>query len=164
MFIQNFQSRFNEKRYWKYRKYIQREKNKILIALTLIYLRRIENLQNANTGLGMGTKDSPLCHIEGKINLPHRLNGIIIARNVKIGKNVTIFHNVTIAEEDKTKMTIIEDDVIIGTGAVILNNVHIGKGARIGANAVVTKDIPPGAIAVGVPAIIKNSKDKNEDR
>ena len=43
---------------------------------------------------------------------------------------------------------------MIGTGAVILNNVKIGAGAKIGANAVVTNDVPAGAIAVGVPARI----------
>lgn len=57
-------------------------------------------------------------------------------------------------------MTIIEDDVRIGAGAVILNNPHIGKGAKIGANAVVIGDVPAGSTAVGVPAriIIKKIK------
>ncbi|MCB1349551.1 MAG: hypothetical protein KDK11_13260, partial [Maritimibacter sp.] len=49
---------------------------------------------------------------------------------------------------------VIGDDVDIGAGAVILGDVKIGRGARIGANAVVVKDIPSGAIAVGVPARI----------
>lgn len=86
--------------------------------------------------------------------LPHGLCGIIIARNVKIGKNVAIYQHVTIAESDKKKMTVIEDNVMIGAGAVILNNAHIGKGAKIGANAVVVGDVPAGATAVGVPARI----------
>lgn len=43
---------------------------------------------------------------------------------------------------------------MIGAGAVILNNAHIGKGAKIGANAVVVCDVPAGATAVGVPARI----------
>lgn len=43
---------------------------------------------------------------------------------------------------------------MIGAGAVILNNVRIGAGAKIGANAVVTCDVPPGSTAVGVPARI----------
>lgn len=122
--------------------------------LYLILLRRIENQQNASTGLGLNTEQSPMCNIDGKLNLPHRLNNIIIARNVRIAKNVTIYHGVTIAEEDRNKITIIEDDVMIGCGAVILNNAHIGKGARIGANAVVVEDVPAGMTVVGVPAKI----------
>jgi sugar O-acyltransferase (sialic acid O-acetyltransferase NeuD family) len=47
---------------------------------------------------------------------------------------------------------IIEDGVLIGTGAQILQYVHIGKGATLGAGAVATKDIPPGVTAVGIPA------------
>jgi len=47
---------------------------------------------------------------------------------------------------------IIEDDVFIGTGSVIAKPVRIGKGAIIGANTVITKDVPPGAVMVGAPA------------
>lgn len=156
MFIHNFQTRFNEKKWWRVRNKLQNNpQKKIMSVLRLLYLRRVESKQNANTGLGMGTEESSLCYIEEKPNLPHRLNNIIIARNVRIGKNVTIYHNVTIAEENKEKVTIIEDDVIIGTGAVILKNVHIGTGAKIGANAVVTKDVPDGATIIGIPGRIK---------
>ena len=141
--IYSFQTRFNEKKYWKKRNYCQNHDN-IISHLLLINLRRIENTQCANTGLGLGRPGKPMCRIDGKLNLPHRLNGIIIARNVKIGKNVTIFQHVTIAEENPNVETVIEDDVVIGAGAVILNNAHIGKGAKIGANAVVTHDVPGG--------------------
>ena len=47
---------------------------------------------------------------------------------------------------------VIDDDVWIGTAAIILQGVHIGRGSIIGAGAVVTRDIPPFSIAVGVPA------------
>ena len=86
--------------------------------------------------------------------MPHGLCGIIIARNVKIGKNVAVYQHVTIAESDKQKMTVIEDNVMIGAGAMILNKAHIGKGAKIGANAVVVGYVPAGATAVGVPVRI----------
>ena len=49
---------------------------------------------------------------------------------------------------------IIEDDVWIGESAIIMSGVHIGRGAIIGAGAVVTKNIPPYAVAVGVPATV----------
>lgn len=154
--IYNFSIRYREASYWRKRTYCQNHNN-ILSKIYLINLRRIENAQCASTGLGLGNPQSPMCKIEEKLNLPHRLNGIIIARNVEIGRNVTIFQHVTIAEEDRAKKTIIEDNVVIGAGAVILKNVRIGKGAKIGANAVVTRSIPQGGIAVGVPARLINA-------
>lgn len=58
---------------------------------------------------------------------------------------------------------IIEDDVWMGYGVIVLPGVHIGKGAIIGAGSVVTKDIPPYSIAVGVPAkVINNRKYENK--
>lgn len=80
------------------------------------------------------------------------MSGITIAPNIRIGKNLVIYQHVTIAKENKYKETIIEDDVIVGAGAVILNNVNIGRGAIIGDTAVVTKNVPPYSIAIGVPA------------
>ena len=92
------------------------------------------------------------------LNLPHGMIGIVFVRNVVICRNVTVNQHVTIAEADKTKKTIIEDDVMLGAGCVILYNSHIGKGAKIGANAVVTGDVPAGATAIGVPAKIIYAK------
>ena len=94
------------------------------------------------------------CHMEGKPILPHGLASIILARNVKIGRNVTICQHVTIVECDTSKITTIEDNVLIGAGAVIQNNVHIGKNSRIGCNAVVLNDVPDNCTVVGVPAKI----------
>ncbi len=113
----------------------------------------------ADTGLGLNTVASPMCHIESPLKLPHRLNGIIIGRNVSIGRNVTIYQNVTIAECNSSAFTRIEDNVMIGAGAVIIRNVTIGRGAKIGANSVILNDIPAGGVAVGNPArIIVKSK------
>jgi serine O-acetyltransferase len=53
------------------------------------------------------------------------------------------------------KFPVIGDGVFVGAGARILGGITIGNGAQIGANAVVLKDVPDGATAVGVPAIIK---------
>ena len=67
-------------------------------------------------------------------------------------------NGMTLCKEDKIKEslpTFIGNDVFIGANVTVLDGVHIGDGAVIGAGAVVTKDIPPYAIAVGVPAEIK---------
>ena len=100
--------------------------------------------QCASTGLGLNTLNSPMCVIDGKLNLPHRLNGIIIARNVRIFHNVAIFQNVAIAEEDKNKIIYIESGATLGANSIVLNNSRIGKNAFVGANAVVTHDVPAG--------------------
>ncbi len=58
---------------------------------------------------------------------------------------------------------IIEDDAWLGFGAIVLSGVHIGKGAVIGAGAVVTHDVPEGAVAVGSPArVVKMRNDLSE--
>lgn len=77
-----------------------------------------------------------------------------------IGKNVMISPCVTIGGRSNIyDVPIIEDDVFIGVGAKILGNVTIGKGATVGANAVVLDSVPPGSVAVGVPArVIKTTK------
>lgn len=127
----------------------------VISKILLMYVRRIEAKKCSTTGTGLVGN---CCIMDGPVVLPHGLAGIVIARNVHIGRGVAIFQHVTIAECDKRKTTIIEDNVSIGAGAVILNNVRIGKGAKIGANAVVVRDVPAGATAVGVPAhnIIRN--------
>ena len=97
----------------------------------------------------------------GKLQLPHNGLGVVINPNTVIGNNVKIYQNVTIGGRDGSGAPIIDDDVMIGAGAVILGDVHLYKGARIGANAVVICDVPAYATAVGVPAVIK---EKNHTR
>lgn len=84
--------------------------------------------------------------------------GIVIGETAVIGDNVLIYHGVTLggvsgAENEKRHPTI-EDNVVIGAGAKILGNITVGENSKIGANAVVLKDVPKNATAVGVPARI----------
>ena len=147
-----FERDWNKDLYWKMRMYIQRKRGGgVLPALVLMLVRRTEAKKCCATGLSL--KDQ-CCRFESPPILYHGLNGIVIAPNTRIGRNVTIYQHVTVASDDPQKLTVIEDDVVIGAGAVILKNVHIGKGAKIGANAVVVCDVPDGATAVGVPARI----------
>lgn len=85
--------------------------------------------------------------------------GTVIHANARIGNRVTIGSNVTIGgRSGLADVPIIEDDVEIGTGARILGPIRIGRSARIGANAVVLTDVPPGATFAGVPARFINSR------
>lgn len=77
--------------------------------------------------------------------------GVVINSAVKGGQNIKIEHQVTIGAE-KGAAPILGNNVFIGAGAKILGVVTIGNDAKIGANAVVTKDVPAGATAVGIPA------------
>ena len=82
----------------------------------------------------------------------------VIGETATIGNNVTIYQNVTLGGTNPTdgvggkRHPTIQDDVIIGSGAQVLGPITVGKGARIGANAVVTRDVPEGASMVGIPA------------
>ncbi len=80
--------------------------------------------------------------------------GIVVSGYAKLGRNCVIRNGVTIglARSDDPTAPVIGDDVDIGAGAKLLGRISIGNGARIGANAVVISDVPPGATAVGVPA------------
>lgn len=77
--------------------------------------------------------------------------GVVINSAVRGGANIKIEHQATIGAERGQSPTL-GADIFIGAGAKIIGAVIVGDGARIGANAVVLRDVPPGATAVGVPA------------
>jgi serine O-acetyltransferase len=79
--------------------------------------------------------------------------GVVINGSVVGGDRVYIEHQVTVGAE-RGASPVLGSDLFIGAGAKVIGAVSIGDGARIGANAVVTKDVPAGATAVGVPARI----------
>jgi len=80
--------------------------------------------------------------------------GVVIGETAEIGTNVTLYHGVTLGgtswKKGKRHPTL-ENDVVIGAGAKVLGPITIGARTRIGANAVVVKDVPPDCVVVGIP-------------
>lgn len=90
------------------------------------------------------------------VRFPHGARAVVIHPTAVIGDRVVINHSVTLGTRHGVKgAPIVEDDVRIGAGAVVLGPVRLGRGCKIGANAVVTHDVPAGATALGVPATIR---------
>ena len=88
--------------------------------------------------------------------------GVVIGETSDIGDNVTIYHMATLGgiapsinsndQRNIKRHPTIQDEVVIGSGAQILGPVTVGRCAKIGANAVITKDVPEKAVMVGIPA------------
>jgi serine O-acetyltransferase len=95
------------------------------------------------------------------VNFAHTL-GTVIGGTSKVGNRVKFMGNNTVGTAKDNGCPVIEDDVVVGCGARILGPIRIGKGAFIGANAVVLTDVPAGAIASGIPARIHKRRDASE--
>ncbi len=104
---------------------------------------------------GFGGCEIPArCKIGKGLKLPHP-RGIIIHHDAVIGDDVSILHEVTLGvNSDPNQVPIIHNKVFIGAGAKIMGGIHLGENSKIGANAVVLKDVPANSTAVGIPAKI----------
>ena len=81
--------------------------------------------------------------------------GVVIGETAEIGNDVTLYQGVTlggVALHEGKRHPTLEDGVIVGSGAQILGPLTVGRCARVGANAVVLKDVPAGVTMVGIPA------------
>lgn len=92
--------------------------------------------------------------------------GLVISPDAKIGANVTVFHGVTIGRKDDIApdgtrtvggAPTIEDGVWIGPHAIVVGDITVGAGSRIGGGSVVTKNIPPRSLVVGNPGAVIQS-------
>ncbi|MFC7458529.1 serine O-acetyltransferase EpsC [Brachybacterium sp. GCM10030267] len=84
--------------------------------------------------------------------------GVVIGETAEVGDDVMLYHGVTLggrSMEPVKRHPTVEDGVTIGAGARVIGPVVLGQGSQIGANAVVVKDVPALATAVGVPAQVR---------
>lgn len=98
--------------------------------------------------------------------------GVVVGETSIIGDDVTLYHGVTLggvspsvdsdSQREQKRHPTLGDNVIVGSGAQILGPIDVGHGARVGANAVVTKDIPCCVTVVGIPGKIVSRVEKEE--
>lgn len=88
--------------------------------------------------------------------------GVVVGETAEIGADCTLYHGVTLGGTSWNKgkrHPTLGDGVVVGAGAKILGPITVGAGAKIGSNAVVVKDVPPGATAIGIPARVVDTQD-----
>ena len=108
-----------------------------------------------------GIEIHPKAKIGKNLFIDHGM-GVVIGETSDIGDNVTIYHMATLGgispsinsdnQRETKRHPTLQDNVVIGSGSQVLGPITIGKNAKIGANAVVTKDVPENGVMVGIPA------------
>ena len=112
--------------------------------------RMISHISRFLTGIEI----HPAVKIGQNIFIDHGM-GIVIGETTIIGDNVSIYQGVTLGGtkwEKKKRHPTINDNVVIGAGAKVLGPISVGKNSRIGANSVVTKNVPSNTTVIGIPA------------
>jgi serine O-acetyltransferase len=113
-----------------------------------------------------GIEIHPGAKIGRRVFIDHGM-GVVIGETAEVGDDCTLYHGVTLGgttwHKGKRHPTL-KQGVVIGAGAKVLGPIVIGEGAKIGSNAVLVKDVPPGATAVGIPArVILDELDKTRE-
>ena len=108
-----------------------------------------------------GIEIHPKARIGKNLFIDHGM-GVVIGETSDIGDNVTIYHMATLGgispsinsndQREVKRHPTLQDNVVVGSGAQVLGPITVGKNAKIGANAVVTKDVPENGVMVGIPA------------
>ncbi|WP_415276137.1 serine O-acetyltransferase EpsC [Candidatus Pelagibacter sp. Uisw_116] len=137
--------------------FFHRIANFFQLAKFYLVARIISQLSRFLTGIEI----HPGAKIGKNLFIDHGM-GVVIGETSEIGNNVTIYHMATLGgiapsinsndQRQVKRHPTLSDCVVVGSGAQILGPVMIGANAKIGANAVVTKDVPENAVMVGIPA------------
>jgi len=137
--------------------FFHRIANFFQLAKFYLVARIISQLSRFLTGIEI----HPGAKIGKNLFIDHGM-GVVIGETSEIGNNVTIYHMATLGgiapsinsndQREVKRHPTLSDCVVVGSGAQILGPVMIGTNAKIGANAVVTKDVPENAVMVGIPA------------
>jgi serine O-acetyltransferase len=123
-------------------------------------LRRIARVRHLVWSIVTQSDIEPRATLGRRLMLPHP-NGVVIHEDAIIGDDCMIMQQVTIGMIGDGEVPTIGNRVYVGAGAKIIGKLTVGDGARIGANAVVVKDVPANCTAVGVPAQVMQQKDKS---
>ncbi|MEW6514959.1 MAG: serine O-acetyltransferase [Pseudomonadota bacterium] len=119
-------------------------------------LRWLARLFSHLTRFITGIEIHPGATIGKRVFIDHGM-GVVIGETAVINEGCTLYHGVTLGGTSWNKgkrHPTLERGVVIGAGAKVLGPITVGEGAKIGSNAVVVREVPPGATAVGIPARI----------
>jgi serine O-acetyltransferase len=107
-----------------------------------------------------GVEIHPGATIGRRLFIDHGM-GVVIGETAEIGDDVMLYHGVTLGGrslQHVKRHPTVGNRVTIGAGARVLGPVHVGDDVQIGANSVVVKDVPAGAVATGIPAVVRFPK------
>jgi len=140
--------------------------HRIAHRLWRLRLRWLARLVSHASRFLTGIEIHPGATIGRRVFIDHGM-GVVIGETAEIGDDCTLYHGVTLGgttwNKGKRHPTL-GRGVVIGAGAKLLGPFAVGDGARIGSNAVVVKDVPAGATAVGIPArVILGEQDKTRE-
>ena len=137
--------------------FLHRIANFFAVAKFDLIARMISQFSRFMTGIEI----HPKAKIGKNLFIDHGM-GVAIGETSDIGDNVTIYHMATLGgispsinsedQRETKRHPTLQDNVVVGSGAQVLGPITIGKNAKIGANAVVTKDVPENGVMVGIPA------------
>ncbi len=123
--------------------------------------RVLSNVNRTMTGIEI----HPGAQIGRRFFIDHGM-GVVIGETAEVGDDVMIYHGVTLGGRSSStgkRHPTVDDGVTIGAGARVLGPLRVGAGAQVGANSVVVRDVPPGAIVVGVPGRVHRSAPLDRD-